>query len=90
MTPDLFMLKFIEIFNKFSHMKDTLMSPKNVSCFVQRGRIDLFEENSTGHFDAKICLNISIKFALKKVRLHIFCSIKVFLILCQHIHITFQ
>ena len=45
----------------------------------------MFEENSTGNFDAKIYSNISIKFALKKVCLNIFCSIKVFLILCQHI-----
>ena len=26
----------------------------------------MFEENSTGHFDAKTYSNISIKFALKK------------------------
>ena len=50
----------------------------------------MFEENSTGHFDAKIYSNISIKFALKKVRFHIFCPIKVFLILCQHIHTKFH
>ena len=37
----------------------------------------MFEENSTGHFDAKIYSNISQKFALKKVCLNIFCSIKV-------------
>ena len=70
-------------------MKGTL-SPKNVSHFVQRSRIDMFEENSTGHFAAKIYPNISIKFALKKVRLNIFCFIKVFLILCQHIHTKFH
>ena len=50
----------------------------------------MFEENSAGHFDAKIYSNISIKFALKKVCLNIFCSIKLFLILCQHIHTKFQ
>ena len=66
------------------------LSPKNVSYFVQRSRLDMFEENSTGHFDAKIYSNISIKFALKKVCLNIFCSIKLFLILCQHIHTKFQ
>ena len=66
------------------------LSLKNVSYFVQRNRIDLFEENSTGNFDAKIYSNISIKFALKKVCLNIFCSIKVFLILCQHIHTKFH
>ena len=48
----------------------------------------MFEENSTGHFDAKIYSNISIKFALKKVCLNIFCSIKVFLIICQHIQVS--
>ena len=74
-------------------MKDTsqnFLSAKNVSCFVQRSRINLFEENSTGHFDAKIYSNISMKFALKKVCLNIFCSIKVFLILCQHIDTKFH
>ena len=74
-------------------MKDTsknFLSPKHVSYFVQRGRIDLFEENSSGHFDAKIYSNISRKFALKKVCLNIFCSTKVFLILCQHIHTKFH
>ena len=50
----------------------------------------MFEENSTGHFDAKIYSNISIKFALKKVCLNIFCSIKLFLILRQHIHNKFH
>ena len=65
------------------------LSLKNVSYFVQRNRIDLFEENSTGNFDAKIYSNISIKFALKKVCLNNFCSIKVFLILRQHIHTKF-
>ena len=70
-------------------MKGTL-SQKNVSYFVQRSRIDMFEENSTRNFDAKIYPNISIKFALKKVRLNIFCSIKVFLILCQHTHNKFH
>ena len=69
-------------------MKGTL-SPKNVY-FVQRSRTDMFEENSTGHFDAKIYSNISIKLALKRVCLNIFCSIKVFLILCQHIHTKFH
>ena len=66
------------------------LSPKSVSYFVQRSRIDTFEENSAGHFDAKIYSNISIKFALKKVCLNAFCSIKLFLILCQHIHTTFH
>ena len=66
------------------------LSPKNVSYFVQRSRIDTFEENSAGHFDAKIYSNISIKFALKKVCLNAFCSIKLFLILCQHIHTKFH
>ena len=50
----------------------------------------MFEENSTGHFDAKIYSNNSIKFALKKVCPSISCSIKVFLILCQHIHTKFD
>ena len=49
----------------------------------------MFEENSTGHFDAKIYSNISIKFALKKVCLNDFCSAKVFLILRQDIHTKF-
>ena len=66
------------------------LSPKNVSYFVQRSRLDMFEENSTGHFDAKIYSNISIKFALKKVCLNIFYSIQVFLILCQYIHTNFR
>ena len=57
------------------------MPLKKFSYFVQRNRIDLFEENSTGTFDAKIYSNISIKFALKKVCLNDFCSVKVFLIL---------
>ena len=68
MTPDESMLKFIEIFNKFLIYERyflKLLFPKNVSYFVQRSRIDMFEENSTGDFDAKICSNISIKFALK-------------------------
>ena len=65
------------------------LSLKNVSYFVQRNRIDLFEENSTGNFDAKIYSNISIKFALKKVCLNDFCSAKVFLILRQDIHTKF-
>ena len=47
--------------------------PKNV-LFVQRNRIDLFEENSTGNFDAKIYSNISMKFAFKKVGLNNFMS----------------
>ena len=50
----------------------------------------MFEENSSGHFDAKIYSNISIKLALKKVCVNIFCSTKVFLILCQHIYTKFQ
>ena len=41
------------------------MSLKNASYFVQRNRIDLFEGNITGNFDAKIYSNISIKFVLK-------------------------
>ena len=65
------------------------LSLKNVSYFVQRNRIDLFEENSTGNFVAKIYSNISIKFALKNVCLNNFCSIKVFLNLRQHIHTKF-
>ena len=40
---------------------------KIFSYFGQRNRIELFEENSTGTFDAKIYSNISIKFALKEV-----------------------
>ena len=63
------------------------LSPKNVSYFVQRSRIDTFEENSAGHFDAKIYSNISIKFALKKVCLNIFCPIKVFLIVCIYVSV---
>ena len=55
------------------------MSAINVSCFVQRGRIDMFEENSTGHFDVKIYSNISIKFALKKYDLTFFVPSKYFL-----------
>ena len=65
------------------------LSLKNVSYFVQRNRIDLFEENSTGNFDAKIYSNISIKFALKNVCLNNFCSIRVFLIFRQPIHTKF-
>ena len=49
-------------------------SPKKCSHFVQRNRIDLFEENSTGNFDAKIYSNISMKFAFKKVGLNNFMS----------------
>ena len=63
-----------------------ILSLKNVSYFVQRDRIDLFEENCTGNFDAKIYANSLIKFASKKVCLNNFCSVKVFLILRQHIH----
>ena len=51
------------------HMKGTssnFFPTKNISYFVQRNRIDLFEENSTGSFDAKIYSTISIKFALEK------------------------
>ena len=48
--------------------------PQKCSYFVQRNRIDLFEENSTGNFDAKICSNISMKFAFKKVGLNNFMS----------------
>ena len=66
------------------------LSPKNVSYFIQRSRIDTFEENSAGHFDARIYSNISTKSALKKACLNVFCSIKLFLILCQHIHATFH
>ena len=55
------------------------LSPKNVSYFVQRSRIDTFEENSAGHFDAKIYSNISIKFALKKYVLTFFVPSKYFL-----------
>ena len=43
------------------------LSLKNISYFVQRNRIDLFEKNSAGNFDAKIFSNISIKFALKSM-----------------------
>ena len=45
---------------------------KDVSYFIQRSRIDMFKENSTRHFDAKIYSNSSIQFALKKVRLNSF------------------
>ena len=64
MTPDVSMLKFLEM---FLQMLGNFLSPKNISCFVERGRIDPFEENSTGHFDTKIYSNISIKFALKSM-----------------------
>ena len=39
----------------------------------------MFEENSTGNFDAKIYSNISIKFALKKYVLTFFVPSKYFL-----------
>ena len=32
--------------------------PKNVSYFVQKNRIDMFKENTIGHFDAKVYSNI--------------------------------
>ena len=49
--------------------------PKNFSYFFQRSRVDIFEENSTGHFDAKIYSNISVKLAVKKYVFLILCSI---------------
>ena len=43
------------------------LSLKNISYFVQRSGIDLFEENSTGNLDTKIYSGDSIKFVLKYV-----------------------
>ena len=57
------------------HIKGTssnFLSVKNISYFVQRNRIDLFEESSTGIFGTKIYSTISIKFALEKYVLTIF------------------
>ena len=42
--------------------------------FCSKKQNDLFEENSTGNFDAKIYSNISMKFAFKKVGLNNFMS----------------
>ena len=67
-------------------MKDTF----NVSCFVQRARMDLFEENSTECFDAKIYSNISTKFALKKYVLTFFVLSKYFLFLASIFTLSFS
>ena len=47
----------------------------------------MFKENNTGNFDAKIYSNISIKFALKKVRLkYVFVPSKYFLFCVSIFH----
>ena len=46
----------------------------------------MFEENSNGHFDAKIYSNISIKLALKKYVLTFFVPSKYFLFCAAYSH----
>ena len=72
-------LKYERYFLKF-------FVPKNFSYFFQRSRVDMFEENSNGHFDAKIYSNISIKLALKKYVLTFFVPSKYFLFCAAYSH----